>query len=205
MTVANMMNSKNELLNGFHKHHIIPKHLGGTDDPSNLVLLHPYDHAIVHFVRWKMFNSYGDAWAFNKLKGWLDDGAMTVKGMKHSNLTKQKIGKASTLRIRKPHSEETKAKISKSKLGCSSNRKGAKHTVESIKKMRESNLGKVAWNKGTVGIVKAWNKGLVGQQVSWNKGLVGKTKWTDEAKLKQSKIVKQIWAKRKVEAICQPV
>ena len=62
------------LLEGFHKHHIVPKHLGGDDSPSNLVLLHPYDHAIAHFVRWKMYGTHGDAWAFNRLKAWLDSG-----------------------------------------------------------------------------------------------------------------------------------
>lgn len=39
-------------------------------------------------------------------------------------------------------------------------RKGAKHTPESIEKLRLAKVGKQAWNKGTVGIMKAWNKGL---------------------------------------------
>ena len=29
----------------YHKHHIIPKHIGGTDDPSNLVDLTIEEHA----------------------------------------------------------------------------------------------------------------------------------------------------------------
>ena len=31
-----------------HKHHIIPKHAGGTDDPENLVYLSVKEHAIAH-------------------------------------------------------------------------------------------------------------------------------------------------------------
>lgn len=148
------------LLEGFHKHHIVPKHLGGTDTPENLVLLHPYDHAIMHYVRWKIYRTYGDAWAFNRLKAWLDKGGLTVRGMKHSEEAKQKIGFESSARVRKPHSEETKAKISQAKKGRSSNRKGAKHSLESIQKMIDSHKGQVAWNKGKKGVQVAWNKGL---------------------------------------------
>jgi hypothetical protein len=186
-----------DLLEGFHKHHIIPRHLGGTDDPSNLVLLHPYDHAIAHYVRWKMFKTDGDAWAFNRLKAWLEDGAITVKGMRHSEEVKALIGYHSANRKRKPHSEETKAKISAAKKGKTSNRKGAKHSPEAIQKMRDSHLGQVAWNKGLVEAQVPWNKGLKGVQPSWNKGKTGVVKWDDEAKSRQSEKIKEVWARRK--------
>jgi hypothetical protein len=39
-----------------HKHHIIPKHAGGTDDPSNLVELTVADHAEEHR---KLYEQYG--------------------------------------------------------------------------------------------------------------------------------------------------
>ncbi len=201
MTTASVMT--NNLLEGFHSHHINPKHLGGSNDASNLVMLHPYDHAIAHYVRWKMFNTSGDAWAFNKLKKWLDDGAFTVKGMKHTDESRKKISIASTSRKRNFHSSETKEKISIAKTGQESNRKGKKHSEESIKKMRESHLGQQAWNKGTVGIMKAWNSGLVGKQEAWNKNKSGVVKWNDDAKKLQSERIKAIWAKRKQEAICQ--
>lgn len=47
-----------------HKHHVIPKHMGGTDDPSNLVELTVEDHAIAHFVLYKMHGHWQDyiAW-----------------------------------------------------------------------------------------------------------------------------------------------
>jgi hypothetical protein len=201
MTVAAVMTNK--LLEGFHKHHIVPRYLGGTDDESNLVLLHPYDHAIAHFVRWKIFGTDGDAWAFNKLKGWLDDGGMTVKGMRHSEEAKKIIGQKSSSRVRKPHSEATKIKISLNKLGKPSNRKGTTHSVEAIKKMREAHLGQTAWNKDLVGVTTAWNKGKTGVQVSWNKGQIGLTKWSDEQKSRHSEKIKQVWAKRKQENLCK--
>lgn len=191
------------LLEGFHKHHIIPRHLGGTDDPSNLVLLHPYDHAIAHYVRWKMYKTDGDAWAFNRLKAWLDGGGLTVKGMHHSDEVKKLIGLHSKTRVRKPHSEETKAKISAAKKGKTSNRSGVKHSQESIQKMRDAHLGQQAWNKGLVGVTTAWNKGLKGAQVGWNKGQKGLIMWDDDAKARHSEKIKQVWAKRKQEIVCR--
>ena len=39
-----------------HKHHIIPKHIGGTDDPSNLIELIIPEHAEAHR---KLYEEYG--------------------------------------------------------------------------------------------------------------------------------------------------
>jgi len=41
----------------YHKHHIIPKYLGGTDEPSNLILLTIEEHAAAHE---KLYNEYGN-------------------------------------------------------------------------------------------------------------------------------------------------
>lgn len=37
----------------YHKHHIIPKYMGGTDDPSNLVEVTVEQHALLHKQLWK--------------------------------------------------------------------------------------------------------------------------------------------------------
>ena len=39
-----------------HKHHILPKHMGGTDDPSNLIELSIEEHAEAHR---KLFEEHG--------------------------------------------------------------------------------------------------------------------------------------------------
>lgn len=39
-----------------HKHHIIPKHIGGTDDPSNIIKLSVKEHAEAHHA---LYNEYG--------------------------------------------------------------------------------------------------------------------------------------------------
>lgn len=52
-----------------HLHHIIPRHAGGTDDPSNLVELTIEDHAIAHEVRYRMFGDERDAVAARMIRG----------------------------------------------------------------------------------------------------------------------------------------
>jgi hypothetical protein len=42
-----------------HKHHIIPKHMGGSDDPLNLVLCTIAEHAEHHRV---LFEAHGQEW-----------------------------------------------------------------------------------------------------------------------------------------------
>jgi hypothetical protein len=58
---------KPKLLAGFHWHHIVPIHAGGDNTPNNLILLSPIDHAIAHYVLYKLHKKDADAWAYNRL------------------------------------------------------------------------------------------------------------------------------------------
>jgi len=49
---------------GIEKHHIIPRFDGGTDDPSNLVLVFIKEHVIAHWLRWKVLKKPQDYSAF---------------------------------------------------------------------------------------------------------------------------------------------
>ena len=52
-----------------HKHHIIPKHAGGTDDPSNLIELTVQEHAEAHRVLFEQYGRKEDELAWKGLNG----------------------------------------------------------------------------------------------------------------------------------------
>ena len=52
-----------------HWHHIVPRHAGGTDDPSNLVRVTREQHAEIHRQRWLALGDYYDCCAANVLSG----------------------------------------------------------------------------------------------------------------------------------------
>lgn len=54
-------------------HHIVPKHEGGTDEPSNLIKLPRKLHQEVHYRRWLIYENLSDLYAFQLLGGNLTD------------------------------------------------------------------------------------------------------------------------------------
>jgi len=52
-----------------HKHHIIPKHMGGSDDPSNLIELAVEEHAQAHMSLYEQFGKFEDLCAYFMLSG----------------------------------------------------------------------------------------------------------------------------------------
>jgi len=56
-------------MTAYHWHHIVPKHAGGTDDPSNLVRVTREQHAEIHRQRWLALGDYYDCCAANVLSG----------------------------------------------------------------------------------------------------------------------------------------
>ena len=55
-----------------HKHHIIPKHMGGTDDSSNMIELTIEEHAEAHRILWEKYNKKEDYLAWQGLAGLID-------------------------------------------------------------------------------------------------------------------------------------
>jgi hypothetical protein len=52
-----------------HLHHIIPRHVGGTDDPSNLIYLSVEEHAAAHEELYNQHGRLGDLVAWQCLSG----------------------------------------------------------------------------------------------------------------------------------------
>lgn len=56
-----------------HKHHIIPKHMGGSDDPSNLIELTREEHAQEHLKLFILHGKKEDLGAYYLLTGQTDE------------------------------------------------------------------------------------------------------------------------------------
>jgi len=52
-----------------HNHHIIPRHMGGTNDPNNLIKLSVVDHAAAHLKLYEEYGKYEDWLAWKCLSG----------------------------------------------------------------------------------------------------------------------------------------
>jgi hypothetical protein len=128
----------------FHKHHIIPKHAGGTDDPSNLIYLTVEEHAEAHKLLFEQCGRWQDKLAWKALSGVIGKEEIIKERQRMTHLGKPKSSesirktvetrklngsytpskettekRAAKLRgvSRKPFSDEWKHNISKSKKG----------------------------------------------------------------------------------------
>lgn len=45
---------------GLHKHHIVPKHMGGTDDDVNFTYLTVKEHILAHYLLWRIYKNPND-------------------------------------------------------------------------------------------------------------------------------------------------
>ena len=50
-----------------HLHHKIPRYMGGSDDPSNLIEVSITQHIMWHFANWKLWGNYQDIIAYKLL------------------------------------------------------------------------------------------------------------------------------------------
>lgn len=103
-----------------HKHHIIPRHAGGTDNPSNLIELTIEEHAEAHRILYEKYGRDGDKFAWLGLSGQIGKDeilrqiAMSQKGIKKPEGFGEKI---SSFRKNFKYSEESKKKMSDAKKG----------------------------------------------------------------------------------------
>lgn len=76
-----------------HKHHIIPRYMGGTDDEENLVKVTIAQHAMFHYCNYQLWNNMEDYVAWRGLSGQISEAEFIVE--------KQKIfGKIGSNRLR---------------------------------------------------------------------------------------------------------
>jgi hypothetical protein len=146
----------------YHIHHIIPKYMGGTDEPNNLVKLPLWAHAEVHKRLFEVYGNIEDDIACRMLSGktegieelrivlakknfqkWLKEKPEEVKKWKEkqSNLRKGKPSILSPEHYQRqaekfrgiPRSQEVRNKISRAKKGKSVAQPNQMKTYEVIK------------------------------------------------------------------------
>ena len=68
-----------------HWHHIVPKHIGGSDEPSNLVHLTVEEHAEEHRKLWEQYGRWQDKIAWKTLSGQISIQEAREKMMRIDN------------------------------------------------------------------------------------------------------------------------
>lgn len=125
-------------------HHIIPKCLGGTDEPQNLTRLTPEEHYLAHQLLTKIYPKekslffavkmmcVGDK-RNNKMYGWVRQKWIEqISGVNSIFYNKPGVN------LGKTPSEETKRKQSASHMGVKNHFYGKSHTEETKRKISES-------------------------------------------------------------------
>lgn len=135
----------------YHKHHIVPKHAGGTDDPSNLVELTIQEHAEAHRKLYEKYGRWQDKLAWYGLAGMIGRDEVIKKIQQENGRKVGKIYSAPTLGTKR--SEETKKKISQALTGRIQSQetknkraaahRGRKNSPKTILKMKAASKGKV--------------------------------------------------------------
>jgi len=144
----------------YHMHHIIPKHAGGTDDPSNLVKLTVAEHAEAHRLLWEQYGRPEDKLAWLLLAGKTNEAeAARIELAKHvqqrrwqdpaARQAQAERMKGNTIGVGRKWipTDETKRRISvaqKERLQHQPHGMlGNKHTEETKRKISESKRGAV--------------------------------------------------------------
>ena len=144
-----------------HNHHIIPRHEGGTDDPSNLIKVTVKEHAQIHYNRWKIYEKYADYIAWKALSGRINKEELIIERCRLGGMTNKGKSKKPTAKNWLRKEERTEAQRNGSKLG-GSKRTGENnpfynkiHTQKSLNKMIETRNNHPTWRENTSKIAVA--------------------------------------------------
>lgn len=97
----------------YHMHHIVPRHMGGTDDPSNLIKVTIDDHAEEHRKLYEKYGKWQDKLAWKALSGQITMGeaskeAIRMAGAQWKGMSYEDRHGSRANEIRKMRSESNK-------------------------------------------------------------------------------------------------
>jgi|LakMenEpi03Aug12_release.lakeMendotaPanAssembly.Ray.scaffolds.fasta_scaffold186816_3 hypothetical protein len=169
----------------FEKHHIIPRCMGGKDDPDNVVKLTPEEHYVAHLLLVKIYDNYSLVYAAtmmtvtsdnqnrnNKLYGWLRR-KMQLAAKTRTGHNNSMYGRRWITNGHENRSIDIDTAIPDNwRLG----------RVMPILKEQRSNKPKKIWTAAERAKMSAIKKGKTGQ-TPWNKGKTGlQTPWNKDIK-----------------------
>lgn len=139
---------------GLYKHRVIPGHMGGTYEPSNVVLLTVKQHAAAHRKLYKKYGKREDWIAWKGLSGQINKKELSAdveilrrqhisEGLKGRQVSASTRLKISSGNLGKPKSLAHRASLSAARMGRTAWNKGKSFSLESREKMRQAKLGKV--------------------------------------------------------------
>ena len=143
----------------YHSHHIIPKHAGGTDEPTTLIKLTIDEHAEAHRVLYEKHNRWQDKLAWKSLSGMIDKEEILWEIYHRPRETYSNKGRPLSTEHRKKLSENHadfngknnpmygKKQSAHNKEALKKANTGRKLSPESRKKISDSMKGRVPWNK----------------------------------------------------------
>ena len=91
-----------------HTHHIIPRHAGGSDDPSNLVELTTEEHALAHKKLYEKYGRWQDEIAYLGLSGMIGKDEIIRRMISHNGKDNGMYGRHHTDEVKKIISEKAK-------------------------------------------------------------------------------------------------
>lgn len=179
------------------RHHIIPRHDGGTDS-DGIVLLTRRNHTLAHYIRWRWKKQAGDFLAYKMMSG-LSLNAMQIGEYKekHQKAVSNKSSewKARIGKVRKGRTYEElygdDASIQKAKRaskGVNNGMYGRKHTQDTLHKIRAKKAkyklslktpeNKIILFESKEELIRyGFNAGVISNNVG--KGKIAKGKWKD--------------------------
>lgn len=144
----------------YHVHHIIPRHAGGTDDPSNLIRITVAEHADAHKKLWEEHGRLQDKMAWLMLSGKTEEAEQARIAITKTPEFRQKISKAMTGKVR---TDEHRANLSKALTG-----KKLSDTTKD--KIRHAHIGNsTSWNNQTPEQKSIWKAKIAeGRRRRWD-------------------------------------
>lgn len=129
-----------------HRHHIIPRHAGGTNDPDNLIELTIEEHAEAHRKLYEQYNRWQDKVAWQGLAGLIGHDDILRE------IHKENSGKKNSF-YGKKHTEESKKKMSLVSKGKPKGPESEEHRLNKSKALKGNPKlqGRTPWNKNKTG------------------------------------------------------